>query len=173
MIPRAHAWDEYRNETGEFEGVGTYYNPSFGSFTKYVLGVEGKKAQDLADSGFFGLYVGCDTGEKVVRLQYARFDPKSKDYWTARPLAPIQRTQVKFGNQKPISWKVSSPEWFDESRTAYSRIFFSNPTLFVKKLSLSGSVSLPINAERLDYTAKFITKGFKAYNSSFKEAGCD
>lgn len=172
MIPRAHAWDEYRNETGEFEGVGTYYNPSFGTFTKF-LPVEGKKAQDLADSGFFGLYVGCDTGEKVVRLQYAKFDPKSKDYWTAQPLAPIQRTQVKFGNQKPISWKVSGSEGSDESQTEYFRIFFSNPTIFVKKLSLSGTVSLPINAEQLDYTVKFITKGLKVYNSRFKEAGCD
>ena len=172
-IPKAHSWDELQYETGEFGGVRTYYNPSFGAFTKIFPDDGSKKAQDIADYGFFSLYIVCDTGEKIVRLQYLKFDTGIRE-WYSLALAPIQRAQVKFGTQKPISWNVSNSEWHDDgSRTAYKSIIFSNPTLFMKKLSSSGSVSLPINAERLDYKVKFITKGFKVYTSSFKKAGCD
>ena len=167
----ANAWDLLK-ENNEFAGLRTNYNPSFGPFTEFFPDDGTQKSQDLLDFGFFGLNIVCDTGEKIIRLQYSKWDSNERE-WLALPLAPAKRVNIKFGNEKAISWNVSNSEWWEDgSKTAYLSIIFSNPNLFMKKLKTSGTVTLPINADRKDYQLKFITKGFSKYLSSYKKAGC-
>jgi hypothetical protein len=172
-ISSAYSWDQLtEGEGNEFGGVRTHYNPSFGPFEKFFADDKTQRSQDIVESGFFGLYIVCDTGEKIVRVQYAKWDSSTRE-WLAVPLAPIKRVNVKFGSEKPISWNVSNSEWWEDgSKTSYLSLIFNNPTLFMKKLNSKGSVSLPIEADRKNYQVKFLTKGFKNYVSSFKKAGC-
>jgi len=170
-ISSAHSWDTETDTNGPF-GVRTHYNPSFGPFEKFFADDGTQRSQDIVDSGYFGLWIVCDTGEKIVRVQYAKWD-SSKREWFAVALAPVKRVNVKFGNEKPISWNVSNSEWWgDGSKTAYVNLIFNNPSLFMKKLNSAGSVSLPIEADRQNYQVKFLTKGFKKYGPNFKKAGC-
>lgn len=171
-LPNTFAWDALQ-ENGEFAGVRTNYNPSFGPFAEFFPADSSQRTQDLLDYGFFGLYVLCDTGESIVRIQYSMWNEKERD-WFALPLAPIKRVNVKFGSEKAISWNVSKSEWWnDGSNTAYLSLIFSNPSLFMKKLNSANTISLPINADRKDYQVKFITKNFSKHASKFKRSGCN
>jgi hypothetical protein len=170
-VPNSYAWDILRNDE-QFGGVRTNFNPSFGAFAEFFPDDGSQKSQDIVDYGFFGLNIICDTGEKIVRLQYSKWDSVKRD-WFAVPLAPVKRINIKFGSSQPFSWSVANSEWWEDgSRTAYISIILNNPTLFMKKIGSVNSISFPIEADRKNYQVKFITKGFKKFNLDFKKEGC-
>ncbi len=170
-MQNVYSWDLIE-ESNEFAGVRTHFNPAFGPFEVFFPDDGTQRAQDILDYGYFGLYIECDTGEKKVAINYQLWNDKDRQ-WEAQPLAPVKRVNIKFGNSKPMSWNVSNSEWWpDGSKTAYWFLIFNNPTLFVKKISSVSSISLTVNANREDYRLKFITKNIQKYNSYFKNSGC-
>ncbi len=161
--PQANAWDLSVPADADTL-VRTYFNPVFGPFDEFTLPKNDQKSWDIQNHGVFFLNIYCSQEKYLVLTKYQKWSME-KSEWETMPFPKLTNLSLRFGSAKAISWGVKTEQDVDG-------LVFTNPKVFVKKVSGAKSLDYQIKSDGKLYKVKFNTAGFSNYLPDLKDAGC-